>query len=153
MAPPLSCSWMADAPWLEETGSWSTINHQLWSGIQRPQLFELSMGISLHEVWYYSYTRKNRNINDSKPASYLHFSRDLSDAVTAMKSHTSERFSATQILVRLLQMWKWFLILFQSIVGMSTVNLKAVLIHAMNTGSFWTCPPYLQLEIFPNTEH
>lgn len=39
---PLSCSCPADAPCLEETGSWSTVNRQLWARIQGPLLFGLS---------------------------------------------------------------------------------------------------------------
>lgn len=39
---PLSSSCPADAPCLEETGSWSTVNCQLWAGIQSPLLSGLS---------------------------------------------------------------------------------------------------------------
>lgn len=39
---PLSCSSTADELSLEETGFWSTIHRQLWSGIQKPLFLELS---------------------------------------------------------------------------------------------------------------
>jgi len=45
---------------------------------------------------------QKQSIN-SKPASSLHFSRDLSDAVIAVKTHIFERLSAKQILSELLQ--------------------------------------------------
>lgn len=71
-----------------------------------------------------------------KPASDLHFSRDLSDAVIAMKSHGFAEFSAKQILLRSATNVKTV----SNIVpkcnrNVQTVNLKAALIHAMNTVS------------------
>lgn len=117
---PLSCSSTADEPSLEETGSWSTIHRQLWSGIQKPLFLELSTEspwLAYGNTVPTSHTGNTEQLQNGK--SSLQFSRDLSDALIATNSHTSEGFSAKQILVRLVQMWKLFLLLFRSVTGMS----------------------------------
>lgn len=146
---PLSCSCPADAPCLEETGSWSTVNCQLWSGIQSPTALWALHRISLHGEWSESYTSETRDRDQLRNCR-----RDCSSKqgfVWCPNCHEKSHIWKIQCKTN---SWETSIngqtvsnMVPKSNRNVQTVNLKAVLIHAMNTVS--SEPALTTHQVFP----
>lgn len=143
---PLSCSCPADAP-LEETGSWSTVNCQLWAGIQGLLLFGLSTESPCME--------NGQRVTPVKPetAQELQKGLQLKAGVFVWCPNCHEKSHIWKIQCKT-NSWE-ININGQTVSNMvpkcnrnvQTVNLKAVLIHAMNTVS--SEPALTTHQVFP----
>lgn len=131
---PLSCSCPADAPCLGETGPWSTVNHQLWSGIQSPLFFGLSTESPCIENGqnYTSETRNRAQVRNCR--SYCNAKQGFVWCPNCQKKSPIWKIQCKT------NSWETSIngktvsnIVPKCNRNVQTVNLKAVLIHAMNT--------------------
>lgn len=124
------------APCSEETGSWSTVNCQLWSGIQSPLLFGLSTESPCMENGQ-SYTSETRD--RAQVRNCTRYCNSKQGFVWCPKCHEKSHIWKIQCKTN-----PWGTSINEKTASnvvpkcnrnVQTVNLKAVLIHAMNTVS------------------